>query len=162
MVKFELQVSCVKLRVELQRAITGSFGSSSNGFELQIERRRNGGLHKEVAHVLLQVRALAECVGLVMKLTGADRSIVVDAGDDCLIRKGIIASDNPGRVELRLIAFEQRRELVEAGPGRTSRRDYAEVCNAQARLHRVDVDVLQELRLEQLARPRDLAARLVA
>ena len=47
-------------------------------------------------------------------------------------------------------------------PGRAGppRGDDVEVGLAQARLHRVDVDVLQELRLQQFADPGDLAARL--
>ena len=95
-----------------------------------------------------------------MELASADGKLIVDAGDDRLVGERLLLPTRPESIELRLVALEQRRELVETRPRRAAAGDDVEIGFAQARLHRVDVDVLQELRLQQLAYPRDLVARL--
>ena len=94
-----------------------------------------------------------------MELSGADRKSVVNAGNDGFVGESVVAADLGRQVELRLITLEQRRELVEPRPRRAAAGDNAEVGLAQARLHRVDVDVLQELRLQQFADAGDFATR---
>ena len=65
-----------------------------------------------------------------------------------------------GRVHLHAVSIEQRRELIEGDLGRATAGNNVEIGERQAGLDRVAADGLQELRLKQLADPRDLQPRL--
>ena len=116
---------------------------------LYIQLRRDRGLHKEIADIVPYIVVPAESVRLVMELPGADGDVVIDPGNDGLIAAKY--SRLPTRPETLSCAWLRSNSGVNSlNPGRAGPPLVMmfEVGLAQARLHRVDVDVLQELRLQ--------------
>ena len=108
--------------------------------------------------VVLRV-VLAETVGVVAAIAGAEGELVVDARDDAFAREGAVLGRQQAALDVHLVAVEERVELVEgerAGPLRT---DQEQVALAERGLDRRGVERLQHLRLVELAHARDLVAR---
>jgi hypothetical protein len=111
-------------------------------FSLNVQFRCKRPLREEIVDVLLDISVFAEAVSFGMELASTDGKAVINSRGNGFVGERIIAADLARNIELRLVALEQRGELVEAGPGRPSAGEDAEVGFAQAWLDRIDVDVL--------------------
>ena len=122
--------------------------------DLDVELGRDRALVEDVLDALAQVVVAAPAVGVVVERAGADRVLVVDRRGDAP-RRHRCRCCRTTPVPLSWNWLRSNSGVNSLKPaGRAGAGDDVEVGHAQARLDRVDVDVLQELRLQQLADPR--------
>ena len=87
------------------------------------------------------------------------RKLVVDAGNDGLARRRSVVPYHAARLNVDPVAVEERIELVEGGDARSAGADQEQVAFGKLRLDGRHAERLKQLRLEELADPRDLMAR---
>ena len=120
-------------------------------FGLDVQLRRYRRLREEIVNMLIQAIICPPSVRLIMHPGGAEGKTVVDRGYRSFSAESTVTASEAVDVQLGRIAFEQRSELVEAGHRRAALSKNIEIGFSQAGLDWVDVNVLEELGLKQLA-----------
>ena len=116
-------------------------------------------LHEDVRDLVVLGVVLAEAVGLEAAVAGAERELLVDAGEDPLARPAV--SSSPSRKPPCTFTWSRLKSglnsLNESAPGpwELIRK---RLLSPRLRLDGCRVEGLEHLRLEELADPRDLVA----
>ena len=102
-------------------------------------------LHEKVVPVQVLVTVVLEAVGFVMELAGAPGPVIVHAAVYQVIAKGIVAPGERVGLQCQPVAREQRVELQEGRIRRSGTIQDEQVGRGQLRLHRCQVEGLQQL-----------------
>ena len=146
-----------RIKVEVQIALLRVAVPQLN---LPVEVRSDCLLHEEIVDVVLEAVIGPQTVGIVMEGACTDREFVVEGGCDALRAKSALIAHKARALELNIVTFEQRSVFVEPWLEGAAARHEAEIRLGETWLHRIDVDVLQHLRLQQLADARNFQTRL--
>ena len=133
------------VRIEVERKIAlAAFTGADLGLQIQLRRCRP--LHEHVAQLLVLVVVVAPAVGFVIEGADAERQAVVNPRQYGLGAGGIVRAAEHRDSRLHAVALEQSAEFVQADVAGADAE--IQVDRADARLHRVAVDILQHLRLQ--------------